>query len=660
MPDAFLSINELKKLVLLEILKQGKAEEIIGEFVNLNNNKIFDRNFIYEIKNELNFDNDFHRKFQGKKTFAYEKPEQTDLQNRKQKLNEILQKHNLNIKQIPSRIIDYWLKIKEVKDDLAIANRIKAMKTDCKDRLKAKKKGKAPKIGEMASFLARDIVDMVIDLDTKKKITSFYYDKMQESLALFADPEKRQIFTNICKELNLLNKEKGHPFLIDIQIQEIKNTYDFYEKYLIEKGNKVLTKWNGKKKVEKDVSWIYMNFYKLEWNEKVKKNLTVVSLPNDLSKIPLTISNLKEKEKSNFDTWLKNKKEKPIDLPVNLFDNALVDVLRKKLHEKNVAYKTNDKYFYLLKLWLGIEKLQPFYNYEREYTVYDEKINFKPGTKSKVKDYFEGRLNTIKTKEKNRRKEKNLSALQDIDVRKVLNNAITENEKVIRFTHEQDRILLLMIKNIIQSGSNLNIALDNIDTALNETVKVSQTISGKLSFFDENGKKIEKDDEKPKIEKIITDNRKRKDFSVLKKLTSDRRLPELFQYFDESEIPYPKLKVELDSYNKVKDLIFDRAFELEIALINKAKDEIIRLQTNDSKNIQHEPYLKWLQKENHINTDEFNFLKVVRNTFSHNQFPPKVIVDIFHTLDKSKPIAGQIYNIYDEKIRMLLQKMEKE
>src|SRR5690606_37381833 len=111
-----------------------------------------------------------------------------EVNTRKEQLNKVLEKYQLDTNQIPSRIIEYWLNIDSVKKEHSIQNRIKAERKECKNRIKDLDKGKAPKIGEMATFLARDIVKLVIDKDVKKKITSFYYNLLQECLALYADP----------------------------------------------------------------------------------------------------------------------------------------------------------------------------------------------------------------------------------------------------------------------------------------------------------------------------------------------------------------------------------------------------------------------------------------------------------------------------------------
>jgi len=97
-------------------------------------------------------------------------------------------------------------------------------KTQNTGKIQKTRKGKIPKIGEMATFLARDIVDMIISKEKKKKITSFYYDKMQECLALYADPEKKEMFIQIITNELGLFENNGHPFLNEINFKQLRYT----------------------------------------------------------------------------------------------------------------------------------------------------------------------------------------------------------------------------------------------------------------------------------------------------------------------------------------------------------------------------------------------------------------------------------------------------
>ena len=673
-PDGFLSARELPKVVLLELLQKGKTEEIIKSFLEKNENKILNKDFIEKVKNQLAFDKPFTRSFQKKKSEAYSEKGKEILAGRKTKLNEILYQYNLTDKQIPERIIDYWLNIVDVKDEMSIANKIKAMKKDCKDRMKKLNNiKKSPKIGEMASYLAKDIVNMVIDEKVKSKITSFYYDKIQECVALYADSEKKKLLIDILgKELKLFDKEKGHPFLSDLNMGNINKTSEFYEKYIIKKGGMEKI-WNAKKEKFNDVdkSWLHETFYIKVFNEEKKKPETKIVLPDDLSQIPFSIRNL-AKEKSNFDKWLSNVTKgceekdnpKPVDLPTNIFDETLVSLLREKLKVKNIQYKEIDKFSKLFDLYCS--DTQPFYNAVREYKVYDKTIIFKPGTKERFKEYFEEVFYKVyeekkAIREKERETNKRLPPIQKMDILGVYNDAITENEKIIRFYQTKDRVLLLMIIDLMKSEKKLGIKLNDIfplseKSPLNFQELISQKIEGLLSY-DNESKFLKKEERTQTILKTITDTRKRKDFSVFRKLVFDKRLPELFEYFKEETISYPLLNNELDEYNKLKEFVFDKIFELEKAIIEKPNViKEINLGTKD--NIQHEPYLEWMINKKIIDEEQKKLFGVIRNSFSHNQFPPKIVTGKFIE-HKEKNISKQIVEKYIIEIEKIILKIGK-
>jgi len=666
-PDAFLSVHELPKIVLAELFEKGKAKEIIESFIGINKDKILNREFIEEVKSKLVFEKPFYRSFQSKRGAAYNDKGLQILKERKTKLNEILREYNLNDRQIPERILDYWLNINDVKSESEIANRIKAMKKDCRDRVKAKAKNKAPKAGEMATYLAKDIVDMVIDEKVKQKITSFYYDKMQECLALYGDDGKKQIFIKMCgEELNLFDKEKGHPFLFDLNLQSIKKTSEFYEKYLIKKAKEKQDIWNAKTKKNQKVetNWLYVSFYVKVWNEEKKKMETKIQLPKDLSRIPFSIRNL-AKEKSTLDKWLMNvskgfvekDKAKPVDLPTNIFDDTLVSILRERLNGKKILFKETDRFSRLLELWCN--DTQPFYSAERLYNVYEKPVKFKLGDKKSFKEYFKEIIEKVYSeKDAERKSEKGKPPIQKKDILTVFNDAITENEKVIRFYQTKDRVMLFMINDLI--GKDLDISLKEISpvlekSPLNVEEEIKQRVEGKLSY-DGEGNFISKKERTQDISRIITDRRKRKDFTVLKKFTFDKRLPELFEYYTEEEVPHEKLKTELEEYNQYREMVFDRIFELEKKII--AKGVLKEMKGTGKSNVQHEPYLNWLREKGLIDEKQYGFLKVMRNSFSHNQYPPKVVVEKNLDLKEGK-ITSQIFKKYDEEITGILEKLQR-
>lgn len=667
---AFLSTNELAKVILLEYLEKGKAEQLINDFIATNDTKLFNLEFIESIKTKLYDLDEFYKRSQGRKNIhAYyvndsrgnkrkDEGKIKNLEDRKAKLNTILSEHSLNDKRIPTRILDYWLNIVDVQDKNVFSDRIKLMKRDCIDKLKDLKKGNAPKIGEMATFLAKDIIDMVIDPKKKQKITSFYYDKIQQCLALYADQDKKNLLLSIIKELDF-NGNGGHPFLEKIAFYKLKYTEDIYKLYLEEKGQKLSGRY--------DNSWLQTNFYRLEMNEKVGKDQTVVKMPNDKSKIPYSIIQF-DKQKNSFEDWFKNitkgkevnDRKKSIDLPTNLFDNCLKQLLQDKLKTAKVVFTDNDNYSKLFKIWwtkCRADDTQTFYKAKRCYTFEENELVFEMNTQEKFKNYctdaFVNQVYKVKQDRRiiEQRENRRLPNIDKKQVTKSIPQRIGSIEKEIRILQEEDMLSLLMFEQLIEAETNLK--LKEIDKLLNETIEIKEKITGKLSF-NEQGENIVHINTKLEITRYLTENRKRKEYSVLKKYIHDRRLPELFEYFDAENIPLEQLKIELDSYNKAKETVFDLVFKLEKAIINKDRKGVLEQIENPTGHIQHKPYLKWLVVNDIITNDDFVFMNMVRKTFSHNQYAQKTTMELFMKNWNENKFALQIIETYKLKIDEIL------
>jgi len=656
-PEAFLSLHMLPQIILLEYLKSGAAEKILNHFIDFNQ-EILNEKFIRKIKEKLPSDwSEFHRKTDSKKQSAYSAKSLNCLEDRKQCLNNVLDHYNLNIKQIPSRIIDYWLNIADVDDSRSFSDRIKLMKSDCKKRLKVIKKysddpsTRIPKVGEMATFLAKDIVDMIVDKSLKMRFTSFYYDRMQESLAFYAASEKKDLFRAIVDELRIFEKD-GHPFLENVLKKSPSNTLDFYTCYLKEKAD---TRNNN---FEKNNSWIDRVFFTTVFNDKINKKMVTVRMPEDTSNIPYTIRIWAEKDKVDLWKWLNNittLNKKPIDLPVNLFDSKLHELLCLELDKKAVTYNPESKWNELLKLWWNTRNdgVQWFYSAEREYSIYNEKIHFIPDSKETFKEYYVSAFTKVNQNNKRGRKKPINKQLEH-----VFKRSIAESEKKFRILQEEDRLIVLMVEKLMKEKNvNIeNLQLSNVAKLISEEIHVEMVLE-----YDNNGNIIYKNITQPSKKNMIVTRCKRKNYTLLHKYRYDRRLPGLFEYCQTQEVQHDWLKKELDSYNRAKQVVFDSAFKLEKHIIAYDKDGLVKLYVDENNNsltgnVVHKPYLNWMVSKNLITNEECDFLHTVRNKFAHNQFPRKEIVKDMFDLDYSSPIAEQISEVYRQKINDVISK----
>lgn len=648
-PEAFLSVHELPKIILLEYLQPGKAASIIMDYIHVNRHKLFDKEFIEAIKLKLPSEwDEFKKRADAKKSSAYTEGKLGYLRSRKAELDHLLSEHGLNAKQVPTRIVNYWLNIVEVDERRSFSDRVKLMRSDCKDRLKALKKhaddpkARIPKVGEMATYLAKDIVNMMVDKGKKQKITSFYYDKMQECLAFYADADKKEVFHQVLLEIGAL-ESGGHPFLSRVMQRTPRYTAQFYEYYLQEKEKKIEI------------------FYTTAWDKDKRKRMTTVRMPTNTSTIPYTIRRWAQEESSNLDEWLENVtkvNKKAVDLPTNLFDAHLVSLLEEKLSQAGVHHPPGLNYNQLLKIWWHQrgDTTQEFYRFEREYNIYNEKINFSPDTQPTFHAYYQEAFRKVNKAHAGTRKP------VGVELEKIFKSEIAGTEKAIRKLQEEDRVMLLMIEKMLHHADGeevKNVELGKVDQLLNETVPVKLPLN-----YNARGMLIT-DGSHPVLSRTIINRSKRKNYTELRKYRYDRRLPGLLAYHPGEEVELEWLKRQLSSYDKAKQAIFDTVFDLEKHIMQMDAGGILSLFTDDagnpkSGNIQHKPYLKWLQNQELVTDTEEQFLSQVRNAFSHNQFPVVASVLEQSPHEDELAVAEQISTLYQHKVTAIITQLIRE
>jgi hypothetical protein len=673
-PLGFISTNDLHKLVLMEILSKGKAEIIIKHFINKINDDMLDINKLDEIKNKISYEPaDFTRRIMNYKKKDVNETELSKrkdykklLEDRRKRLNEELQNHGLIINQMPSKVLDYLMKIKEPDNNKIIRNRINLLLSEIDKKLnKIKeyedKKGSEDyekarekiKFGELATFITRDIVNMVIDgekIENKKnikdKITPPYINKLQNLIAYFS--QNKDDIIKLLVELELFDKEKGHIFLTEGLIKNSNSVIDFSEKYLKEKKK-----------------WINRNYFDKEYNFILPVNI----------KLPYTIEKLKNYRKDfNIEEWIKEKNKLPVNLPTTLLDE-LLDIEFKKKNSQNDKTGISN----LLKIYLENDS-QPFYSYRRKYNINKEEKTFS--------------INNLSSKQLNKIYDKNVES----------------NEKLIRFTQTKDRVMKLMCDELIKEDKSLGLkegtfVLENIfPKSFSNPLDSPVCFSKEMRFEYINDKKkvevkysiIARDTEhiktevqkwldSPKSEKEKYPDKKVwyswtiKDFGRFNKIIYDRRLKNLLQYFEPKEIPYSVLVFELMEYDRIRDKIFDKFFVLEKVICAKDMEGLKKLELQKSNRnfneIQFKIYIKWLKSKN-IDID-CDFISNVRNKFSHSQFPEIKSVNIdkikkedtekFEQKNHEKDYKGKeyisfsqkIYDKYEVEIKKIVSEVEK-
>ena len=703
-PTGFISIHDLPKLMVLESLIANKGEQMIVDFIRNTNLEIFDKAGLNQIKHQANFiPETFTKRTANDKALKDEVGHieylsnflETELLNwlkiskerllsldreaflettKDSKANEVfsqikylhllkqrreeLQKHlprDLSINMLPSKILDYLMNIQGQPEDKEIHRKIKAIKSESQKLKKSlEKEIEKPKpeqrlkLGELATYVAKDIINMVIDKEVKNKITSPYYSKLQNKIAYFS-LNKEEIVA-LCEELQLFDKQVGHVFLTKNLIYGANGIIDFYLDYL-----------------EAKVNWIDKDLF--------VKGKTGGYLFPKFKKIPLSFEKIRKDSSTNdFDEWLINKSQKPIDLPGTLFDLQLVQILKSKLRQLKVAYNPTDKFSVLLAKYLGNDT-QPFYLYNRKYN--------------------DGKDNPV---------EFSVNGLTSKELKTDFNKFVNSNEKLIRFTQTKDRVMKLMCDKLLAEdksiGLNDRFLLQKIHpysehNPLESRASFEQKIyrKGNETFFTIVAKDNPKQVEEIETFKLLQTEEERqsyngqkwyewtiKDFGRFKRFVSDRRIPHLADYFNAKEIPFDLLDYQIREYDKYREKIFELTFKLEHAV---AKTDFEGIKTIEFSKyprpkgesfyeVQFDVYLDWLTKEG-ILFDE-KLLSECRNKFSHSQVPVidsilkitrqqitdfennKHIKDYKNNADVS--VAAKIYNCYYLEVSRLITEVE--
>lgn len=650
-PDAFLSIHELHKVALLEYLAPGVAQTIIEDFLKKNNSFILNAGVLDEMKDKLGYDNDPLQRFNKMGSTQEEtlKEYEKEYAKRKDCLDRCLQEYKLKSSQLPQRVLDYLLNITKTDEKHRIKEYLKGESEVAKQYAKQIEKGKLNlKIGEMASILARDIVYHIIGENTKKKVTSFYYNLMQSYLATWGDEGQQKLFWSLVdKDLNLLSSS-GHPFLGKIRYHSLKTTRDFFREYYKHKGFML----GDDKKTR--IDWLFKTFY-----VKGKDGKTVVAIPANDKLLPQTYIRRK-KEISSINDWLGQvgkESEKPIHLPINLFDDKLIEVLKTKLSEQGKDTTHVNGISKLVELYLSNDS-QQMYSYNRVYTLFEDKpfkceVLIKPTEDAKLSEYYKKDMDrTFKV-----RKEE-YPNLNENDHQKLFKHAIDNHEKVIRYYLLRDRISVLMLRDLLHTQSLVLNDFTPIkgEGILSDRVEIKEQINNGCN---------------------IVGSCKRRDYGKFKKVLRDPRLAVLTH--DVSEISFDKIISEFASYDRESVYIFEKINALEefIYVVNDANSVppypewamedgvpnfrkvmvngllekfVEKGELNETPLIINREEMRALgEKEGHELFDTTDFYDsltddvvkdvflviLIRNKFSHNQYPSKPFMDVIFERVKS-------------------------
>lgn len=613
----FISVHDLRKLLLMELLCEGSFSRMQSDFLR-KANRILDETAEGKLQFSALFPEMRHRFIppqNPKSKDRREKAETTlekykqEIKGRKDKLNsQLLSAFDMNQRQLPSRLLDEWMNIRPASHSVKLRTYVKQLNEDCRLRLRKFRKdgdGKAraiPLVGEMATFLSQDIVRMIISEETKKLITSAYYNEMQRSLAQYAGEENRCQFRAIVAELRLLDPSSGHPFLFATMETAHRYTEDFYKCYL-----------------EKKREWLAKTFYRPEQDENTKRRISVFFVPDGEARklLPLLIRR-RMKEQNDLQDWIRNKQAHPIDLPSHLFDSKVMELLKVKDGKKkwNEAFKDwwSTKY---------PDGMQPFYGLRRELNIHGKSVSYIPSDGKKFADCYTHLMEkTVRDKKRELRTAgKPVPPDLAADIKRSFHRAVNEREFMLRLVQEDDRLMLMAInKMMTDREEDILPGLKNIDSILDEENQFSLAVHAKVLEKEGEGG----DNSLSLVPATIEIKSKRKDWSKYIRYRYDRRVPGLMSHFPEHKATLDEVKTLLGEYDRCRIKIFDWAFALEGAIMSDLdlKPYLHESSSREGKSGEHSTLVKMLvEKKGCLTPDESQYLILIRNKAAHNQFP---------------------------------------
>lgn len=512
------------------------------------------------------------------------------------------------------------------------------------------------KPGNLAKFLSKDIIKF--QPSTKKgkdKLTGLNFNVLQSSLAIY--DLTHDGFKRLFNSAKLLGGDIKHPFLQNVLCKQPKDTLSFYEIYLKEKIE-YLSKFEEKQKKGQSLkSYHFLQPARLKWEER--DDSYYYSLANRYYK-------------------------QSIELPRGLFEDPIKKILENKFNgviEEKIKGEGNcNVSFLILSYFKEIynDGNQEFYNYARTYEFFNklDSSNREIGKRLveayyTVKQYEEildsrdiiGEVDEYSKINSNKKKYDSFSQKKEIAINvitkkdliekpnltqlhvDILLNNISEreinekdidkiidyweskrlskfmlslfsnykkNEKTIRQYKIQDIILFLMAKEILVSSGLAGISIHEIEkyklSAINPSrgdnilsLQIPLDITIKL-----------KDGTSKTIHKECL---KLKNYGDFFKIILDQRIKTLIPQIESDTINKDNLDKELEEYDYERLLIFKRINNFEKIIIEGQLDSINkRLGFND------------ILKLVNMQEIEKEYMRVIRNAFSHNEYPKKNVL----------------------------------
>jgi hypothetical protein len=465
----------------------------------------------------------------------------------------------------------------------------------------------AMKSGNMADFLARDMIQLQKPLEQEKgKANPTEFQILQAKLAFFG--KNKETLADTLRLCNLIDSGNPHPFLLKTNIENCSGILEFYIQYLELRGeylNQCLQKKN------------YTRYHYLKLNN----------------------------EQKDIKALMKKQKEAVMNLPRGLFHKPIFDALKNSEKTKKLAEELEKKdrvnVSFIIREYfrkIGDDDYQEFYSYKRSYELlnklYDER---RDRDRSPVRPvYFTEQELKAKEKEIKQKLEKRIQqhiqknkfqtpedkARVQANYRKQYKQFL-ENEKQIRLFKTCDMVLFLMVDQLYRKGNFLfdgdkgKQHAHELEICQKYKLREIKPDSEKSILSEQVGAQLRvyyPEKEKDHFKIIVREHMKIKNYGDFRAFLKDRRVTGMLPYIEAQKVQYEAVKRELETFGGSRLSVLEKVIEFEKAAIKKYS-----LHPNNEGYIRHEDILK---KVPGITSEKLEQMKQLRNVFCHSQYPP--------------------------------------
>lgn len=578
---------------------------------------------------------------------------------------EIQQKYELDINDLPEAIQRYLSSRSEVQDVFLnhAENRTRILisqtenlfrkisekeqrRKDSKQNKAGKRRWVDIKSGNLAAFLAKDMLylqpSLARDAQGKRtgcdKATSMNVQVLQAHLAYYG--RDRLALKSIFKACGLIESHNSHPFLAEVDPEKCFTIVAFYKAYLAQR-KAYFVHCQSEKKFEE---YYYLKADRRKWEERNP------DFYRRLAEDYLT---------------------KPINLPRGLFKDALVGWLKENGSDamKNVLNNHSSvNAVFLIGKYLETEmndSFQEFYNYPRKYKIVNRLTDLKTAerktddlacTPDQLAD-MQKNLSVLVRKLPSEQKtaDKGQTALCREQALKMFNN-FKDNEKRLRLIKVQDALLLLMVKELL--AEHFDKAAVGFDT---QTIKLSgigpdrpeslsQQIRAQAQVVFENLTTRVKWGVS-----VFQDKLKIKNYGDFIRLVRDRRLQGLSSWLENDRIESSVLRQEFEQYDRLRIEVFAAIHRFEQAVYKRFPSEIeaLTIQEDNMTYVDFKGITKVFFTHYASLMSGKAFIEAIRNKLSHNEYPeynPEWFPD---TDIRPKTLPGPAKYIRDLALRLL-------